>query len=163
MIFSHTFCHDCIYQWSTTKGKCPICRKFFSAVSLQKDLIGFNMVNELEVYCVNSGCPWKNTLQNLNEHLKTCYFDSNRMPDYIKKIVCETKSDTNGNESNSFLTTRTPNDEEFASNHCLNFNTKASLKARLYNKNKALMENVLSKKKETNKRDTLYDFILKYV
>ena len=41
---------------------------------LGKDLIADKIVLDLEVYCVNKLCDWKDKLENLNKHVKTCIF-----------------------------------------------------------------------------------------
>ena len=139
----HTFCQLCIMRWAQQKSDCPLCRKNFYMKDIQIDLIAMNMVNELEVYCTNKGCPNQCKLSELNEHLYNCYFDPEKLPEYIKDVVYDKsikKKDLNEKDNeieDSGL--------DFEAN--TNFNTKVSLKARLYNKNKNLMEKVLSKGK----------------
>jgi len=139
----HTFCQLCLLRWAQQKNDCPLCRKIFQMKDIQFDLIGLNMVNELEVYCINKGCPTQCKLSQLNEHLYNCYFDPEKMPQYIKDVVYDkTIQKTKSKEKDSEVEDK---GLDFEAN--TNFNTKVSLKARLYNKNKNLMENVLSKNK----------------
>lgn len=169
----HTFCKECIVKWAKMKSGCPICRSYFNVHDIQRDLVGYNMVNELEVYCNNRGCPWKSSLQNLNEHLKQCYFDPKKIPECIRSIIHNDERNKIKNKTtttattviNSATTTNTnttttneqqhstnvnvvDDEEENISSNSINFNTNVSLKARLYYKNRTLMEKVLSKKKE---------------
>jgi hypothetical protein len=51
----HTFCHDCINQWSSKSSMCPICRQKFSKEGMSRDLIALNIINDLEVTCSNKG------------------------------------------------------------------------------------------------------------
>ena len=37
-----------------------------------KDLIADKIIQDLEVYCVNKLCDWKDSLENLNKHVKNC-------------------------------------------------------------------------------------------
>lgn len=160
----HTFCKRCIVEWAKMKSGCPICRSYFDVNEMQRDLVGFNMVNELEVYCCNAGCPWKSSLQNLKEHLKQCYFDPKRIPECIRSIISKdekvkkkkdnTKVDNDIKSSNEDM-------EENVSINSVNFNTNVSLKARLYHKNRTLMEKVLSKKKKEvlSPTQSLFDFL----
>lgn len=58
--FSHTFCEECIKSWlnslNTAKEKvCPICRNKVTKTSMSRDLIAFNIINDMNVYCNNSG------------------------------------------------------------------------------------------------------------
>ena len=49
----HTYCKECIKLWAKKHLECPICRVAFKENQFQRDLVGYNMVNELEVYCNN--------------------------------------------------------------------------------------------------------------
>jgi hypothetical protein len=129
------------------------------------------------VYCNNRGCPWKSSLQNLNEHLKQCYFDPKKIPECIRSIIHndernknKTTTTTTTAINNATTTTTTAlneqqhntnvnvvvdDEEENISSNSINFNTNVSLKARLYYKNRTLMEKVLSKKKELSSSSSL--------
>ena len=139
----HTFCQLCIMRWAQQKNDCPLCRKNFYMKDIQIDLIAMNMVNELEVYCTNKGCPNQCKLCQLNEHLYNCYFDPEKLPEYIKDVVYDKSIKKNDIKEKDYEIDDSGLDFEANTN----FNTKVSLKARLYNKNKNLMEKVLSKGK----------------
>ena len=51
----HTFCNLCITQWLCKSICCPMCRQKVSKEGMSKDLIAFNIINDLEVTCSNSG------------------------------------------------------------------------------------------------------------
>jgi len=51
----HTFCDICITQWLSKTSKCPICRDAVSKEEMSKDLIAYNIINDLEVTCSNAG------------------------------------------------------------------------------------------------------------
>lgn len=154
----HTFCQECITLWAKKHLECPICRVAFKEKQFQRDLVGYNMVNELEVYCNNKGCPWKSRLENLEEHLKNCNFDPAKIPDFMKSVLYKNAAESNKKKNELGLI-----EEENESNEHVDFNTKVGLKARLYNKNKKLMERVFSKQKETIKkqpRDSILDLLI---
>jgi hypothetical protein len=52
---AHTFCTNCITQWSTKNSACPICRQKFILKDFTRDLIASNMIDDLEVICNNNG------------------------------------------------------------------------------------------------------------
>lgn len=57
---SHTFCEECINGWMKSphslKDKlCPICRKKIIIENISRDLIAYNIINDMEVYCNNKG------------------------------------------------------------------------------------------------------------
>lgn len=144
----HTYCKICIIDWSKKNSICPLCRKPFNIDSIQKDLIGYNMVNELLVYCVNKGCCWKDKLIYLNEHVKNCNFDPKKMPETLKKMLLISENKKKKKDSLKTRLGDIENNEEFT-NDLSRFNTKVSLKARLYYRNKTLMEKIYSKEKRT--------------
>ena len=51
----HTFCNMCIGQWLSKSNCCPMCRQKVSKEGMSKDLIAFNIINDLEVICSNNG------------------------------------------------------------------------------------------------------------
>ena len=142
----HTFCKECITDWSKKNSICPLCRMNFNIDCIQRDLIGYNMVNELLVYCVNNGCCWKDKLVNLNEHVKHCNFDPKKMPATLKKMLLPQEKSKKKKNSNTTPLGDIENNEDNV-NELSRFNTKVSLKARLYYRNKALMDKIYSKGK----------------
>ena len=104
-------------------------------------IIATNIINDLEIYCVNLGCPWKGKLKDFDEHLENCYFNPNEVPEYIKEILNnkDTKENKDENKENN------SDEEEEADRNLTSFNTKSSLRARLYNRNRELVKNVFSK------------------
>jgi hypothetical protein len=134
----HTYCGDCLNEWIKSNKICPICRVKICQKNIGRDLIAFNIINDMEVTCNNKGnhiltlgCPWKSTLNNLVNHLKYCCYEANKLPDYIKKRVDSTQKF----ESNE--------DGEYESDKYLDFNPRASLAQRLYNKNPESVNNAL--------------------
>ena len=143
----HTYCKECITDWSKKNSICPLCRMTFNIDYIQRDLIGYNMVNELLVYCVNKGCCWKDKLFNLNEHVKLCNFDPKKMPDSLKKMLFSQEKKTNKKKDNLKTPLGDIENNEDTVGELSRFNTKVSLKARLYYRNKALMDKLYSKGK----------------
>ena len=146
----HTFCINCIIQWAQHNLNCPLCRESFTDKDIQKDIIATNIINDLEIYCVNLGCPWKGKLKDFNEHLENCYFNPNEVPEYIKEILNnkDTKENKDENKENN------SDEDEEADGNLTSFNTKSSLRARLYNRNRELVKNVFSKTNEGSKTDS---------
>ena len=141
----HTYCLSCILNWSKHNLNCPLCRKEFTENDIRVDHIATNIINDLEIYCINSCCPWKGKLNDFESHLKDCYFNPSKMPEYIKEVLDnkkEEKEKKNGNENDDNVD---GDDEEDNDNNLTSFNTKTSLRARLYNRNRELVNNVFSK------------------
>lgn len=152
----HTFCRECIVDWCRYSNKCPICRMEIDINKAQRDLIGCNMVGELEVFCSNKHCPWKGKCQDLDEHLRQCNFDPKKLPQFIRdamskehgkkaksKEISQTKNNPFRIEANK---EDDDNEDDTLSNENVGFNTSIGLKARLYQKDPNLMKQVFSKK-----------------
>ena len=142
----HTYCLNCIIQWARHNLNCPLCRVSFTDTDIKKDIIATNIINDLEIYCVNLGCPWKGKLKDFSDHLNNCYFNPNEVPEYIKEIL-----DNKPKEENKDEKKESDSDEEEADGNLTSFNTKSSLRARLYNRNRELVKNVFAKTDDGNK------------
>ena len=142
----HTYCLNCIIQWARHNLNCPLCRVSFTDTDIKKDIIATNIINDLEIYCVNLGCPWKGKLKDFSDHLNNCYFNPNEVPEYIKEIL-----DNKPKEENKDENKESDSDEEEADGNLTSFNTKSSLRARLYNRNRELVKNVFAKTDDGNK------------
>jgi len=51
----HTFCLNCLLEWNKKNNQCPICRQKINVEELSRDLVAFNIINDLEVFCANKG------------------------------------------------------------------------------------------------------------
>jgi len=47
-----------------------------------KDLIAEKIIQDLEVFCVNQLCEWKDKFENLNKHAKSCPYS--KTPEWLK-------------------------------------------------------------------------------
>ena len=156
----HTFCKSCLQKWVKYNKNCPLCRKNIIFKNTKRDLIAYNIINDLEVFCNNNNCPWKGKLSNHKKHLKNCNMNPSKINDIIKEALTEgnkrnTISGSNSitdttinsiNESdNNIKISDTEEDEGRASvDSITSFNTRVSLRARLFNRNKTLVNNVLN-------------------
>ena len=149
----HTYCLNCIIQWARHNLNCPLCRERFIDKDIQKDIIATNIINDLEIYCVNLGCPWKGKLKDFSEHLENCYFNPNEVPEYIKEIL-NNKDTKETKEENKEKKENNSDEDENADGNLTSFNTKSSLRARLYNRNRELVKNVFAKTHEKAKMES---------
>jgi hypothetical protein len=71
--------------------KCPLCQIRIDPKNVIKDLMAFNLVSELKVYCSNkdNGCEWTGELSDLDSHWKNyCKFVEvieNKKPEQMRK------------------------------------------------------------------------------
>ena len=166
----HTFCKTCLQKWVKYNKNCPLCRKNIVFKNTKRDIIAYNIINDLEVFCNNNNCPWKGKLSNLKKHLKNCNMNPSNMNDIIKEAltdgnkrntICCSKSTTTTttinikDESEKIKNSDTEDDEGRASvDSITSFNTRVGLRARLFNRNKTLVNNVLNN--DNNKRHSEY-------
>ena len=158
----HTYCTKCILEWSKHNLNCPLCRVNFTEKDIRTDIIATNIINDLELYCINTGCPWKGKLSAFESHIKRCFFNPNEIPEYIKEVLNDKKETSKGNNDKENNETNTDKEsEDFHDNNLTSFNTKSSLRARLYNRNRELVNKVFSKsgikersKSSENKKDS---------
>jgi DNA-directed RNA polymerase subunit N (RpoN/RPB10) len=77
---AHTFCQKCL----PTVKKCPKCQG--KVTSIQKDLTGLALVNEMPVRCLNEGCPYSDNFDNYKRsHMKNCRLKSG-LDDWLKNM-----------------------------------------------------------------------------
>ena len=148
----HTFCNNCILKWSTHNANCPLCRVKFIYEDIKIDLIATNIINDLEIYCINLGCPWKGQLKDFSYHLQNCYFNPNEVPEYIKEVLNNKKEENKQNSEKK--SDNNSDDEDSPNGNLTSFNTKSSLRARLYNRNRELVKNVFAKTEEETKKES---------
>ena len=155
----HTYCLNCILSWGRRSLQCPLCRIEFKDDDIVIDIIATNIINDLEVFCVNSGCPWKGKLKELNNHNKICYFNPNEIPDYIKEILNDKKDIKKIGNNENTINIKQGDSEEVNDNNLTSFNTKSSLKARLYNRNRELFNNIFLKGKKvgTDEKEIIHN------
>lgn len=96
----HTYCYECIKTWIKKKNQCPNCRQKIIESLISRDLLAYNIINDLEVSCnnENKGCPWKGPLLSLENHMKIC---NDNIDLLIKNNKKETENTPNENEEKS--------------------------------------------------------------
>ena len=122
---------------------CPLCREEYNKKYCGKDLVAFNLINELNVLCVYENCPWIGELNELSKHIKICCFNPKKLPGLIDDVLNNGNENTQEMNVNDLL-----NESSNEINDTVGFNVNSSLKARLYKKNPELVMNVLKKGKE---------------
>lgn len=135
----HTFCCKCLEKWhknNINNPTCPLCRENYEPDYTGKDLIAQSIINELQVYCINNGCPWKGKLSELQNHIKSCLFCPKNMPNFIK-IELQNKNKNKGSE-----TIELDENAEEIIGKTSSFNIKSSLKERIYSKNPSLVKKI---------------------
>ena len=158
----HTFCKSCLKKWEKYSKNCPLCRNKFIFKNIKRDNIAYNIINDLEVFCNNDNCPWKGKLSNLKKHIKKCNMNPSQINGKIKEVL-EIDSKKNKNEKKSvngsistiytlkdddnFKNIKNSDNEDEGRNSVdsiTSFNTRVNLRARLFNRNKTLVNKVLN-------------------
>jgi hypothetical protein len=98
---------------------------------------------EVSASTLSIGCPWKGGVGELERHLGDCVFQNENLPEFMKEIIKRESS-----KDSKLALDDDEDSNQGSTNEFINFNTKGSLKARLFQKNKKLMENVFEEKRE---------------
>lgn len=150
LLYRHTFCRKCFNVWEkNSKNKsCPLCREGYVKQYCGKDLVTFNLINELNVLCVYDNCPWIGELNELSKHIKICCFNPKKLPEFVDDALNIGNDNTKDINNNNNVGSLNDDENENEINDIVGFNVNSSLKARLYKKNPELVMNVLRKGKE---------------
>ena len=144
----HTFCNKCISQWEKKSHnfQCPLCREYYDPDYSGKDLLAQNMINDANVSCIYKGCPWKDKLVNLNNHIQNCLFNPKKLPKFMKIsnwFKDNNKEKENENEQDNKNKTDEEEDNPLA-NLC-SFNYTSSIKERVFSRNPNLVLKLFDK------------------
>ena len=144
----HTFCNKCISQWEKKSHnfQCPLCREYYDPDYSGKDLLAQNMINDANVSCIYKGCPWKDKLVNLNNHIQNCLFNPKKLPKFMKIsnwFKDNNKEKENENEQDNKNKTEEEEDNPLA-NLC-SFNYTSSIKERVFSRNPNLVLKLFDK------------------
>ena len=144
----HTFCNKCISQWEKKSHnfQCPLCREYYDPDYSGKDLLAQNMINDSNVSCIYKGCPWKDKLVNLNNHIQNCLFNPKKLPKFMKIsnwFKDNNKEKENENEQDNKNKTDEEEDNPLA-NLC-SFNYTSSIKERVFSRNPNLVLKLFDK------------------
>lgn len=68
---------------------------------ITEDRLAAKIIDDMEVFCVNKLCDWKDKLELLESHVKVCPFDKD-LPNWIKELKAGSpmKSEDNGGNEN---------------------------------------------------------------
>ena len=152
----HTFCNNCIAQWEKKSHnfQCPLCREYYDPDYSGKDLLAQNMINDANVACIYKGCPWKEKLVNLNNHIQNCLFNPKKLPKFMKiSNFFKDKEKEKEKENESDIKNKSEENEENnepLANLC-SFNITSSLKERVFSRNPNLVLKLFDK--EDNKEN----------
>ena len=144
----HTFCKTCLEKWEkkSREGLCPLCRTKYIKRYTGKDLIALSIINDAMITCINSGCPWKGKLSDLDNHIQTCFFDPEKLPEFMKEEI-DIKNVKTKKKSKIILD---ESEEEDCNNIC-SFNYTSSIKERVFNRDPSLVQKVLGEENNEKK------------
>lgn len=150
----HTFCNKCIVQWEkkSRNFQCPLCRESYVPAYSGKDLLAQNMLNDANVTCIYKGCPWKNKLVDLNNHIQNCLFNPKKLP----KLITNWFKDNNKEKEKEKETDKKnkveddEEDNETLANLC-SFNYTSSIKERVFSRNPNLVLKLFDKEENKEK------------
>lgn len=70
----HSGCKACIQELisNARSRRCPACREAVDASQIRDNVALGQMISELRVHCLSSGCDWKGTYGNAANHHSCC-------------------------------------------------------------------------------------------
>ena len=94
----HTFCTSCIADWikrnidKNEKPECPFCKTQIRPEHITKDLLAYNIVQELKVFCPHkkTGCQWQGEIEQVLGHQNNnCRFKNGNeeKPDWLNTDI----------------------------------------------------------------------------
>jgi hypothetical protein len=69
----HSFCRSCVPM---LKKKCAICVRDFKIEHVSKDILAFNLIEELTLKCDHGSCMWSGTFTDYQTHLRKIHMKS---------------------------------------------------------------------------------------
>ena len=69
---------------------CPLCRSVrLNKNELNKNLIAFQIINELEIYCPHKsrGCKWQGAIDRASSHMKQCEFNNDNLSQWLVDLM----------------------------------------------------------------------------
>lgn len=79
----HSFCNPCL---PNLKKKCGVCGRDFKKEHVSKDMLAFNLIEELTLKCDHGACLWSGQFVDYRIHLKKLHFKSPAKEDLIKAL-----------------------------------------------------------------------------
>lgn len=79
-------------SWANNHQTCPVCREHVEENLSSKDLIADKIILDLEVFCPNRICNWKDRLEEFPKHFKIC--SRTEIPNYLKEAQNALKADS---------------------------------------------------------------------
>ena len=142
----HTFCKKCITKWEKKSNDyiCPLCRDYYEPAYSGKDLLAQDMLNDASITCIYKGCPWKNKLGELNNHIQNCLFNPQKLPIFMKSTNWFKENENQKNKETEKKEKDKDKDEENEENNeplenLCSFNHTSSIKERVFSRNPNLV------------------------
>ena len=150
----HTFCDTCLKKWEKKSGnnKCPLCREDYEPYYTGKDLLAQNMINDAMVTCIYKGCPWKDRLGELNNHIQNCLFNPIKLPKFMK-ITNWFKENNKEEPIEKNKENELENDNNESIENLCSYNYTSSIKERVFSRNPSLVQKLFGQD-EDNRKDT---------
>lgn len=97
----HSFCKKCIQQWLKQSKTCPEDRKPFTEKQLHYDFILANIIGDQMVACPFrvKGCEFIDKLERISSHRKSCSFNPDNLPEFMKDLDSSSSSVFENNEN----------------------------------------------------------------